>query len=444
MNSEPLDLVDQIGALLGKLQATPLDGLSGDELLAFTSGVERLGRQVPSVQHAAVAEVNARHLAAEKRLPNTAALLVELLRIDPPEARRRVRDTELFGPRTALTGEPLPRIHAETARALADGSIDIEHARVVGTLLGRLERNTDLDVEQTEAVEQWALHAAAHTHPMSLSRWAVQAEARLNPDGTAPQENEIKQRRHVTLHPRADGTAKLTGELDHACAAALTTVLGTLSAPTPAEDGARDDRTAGQRRHDGLHAACRTLLRTGGLPSTGGASTTVLVTIKHSDLLTHLRSDGRPRPGYASTSFGQLLPITHLLRHAADTAFIPVVLNDAGGIMSYGRARRLYSPEQRRAIAARDGGCVRPGCTMPPEWCQIHHIEPWVTGGDTDVGTGAMVCDGDHEWLDRGATITMIDGVPHWTDPPWLDPQQTPRRNTANHAAPDFALPESA
>jgi hypothetical protein len=27
----------------------------------------------------------------------------------------------------------------------------------------------------------------------------------------------------------------------------------------------------------------------------------------------------------------------------------------------------------------------------------------------------------------------MIDGVPHWIEPDYLDPRRTPRRNTAHH-----------
>jgi hypothetical protein len=45
----------------------------------------------------------------------------------------------------------------------------------------------------------------------------------------------------------------------------------------------------------------------------------------------------------------------------------------------------------------------------------------------------ALVCPHDHHDLDRGASIQMINGVPHWIDPPHLDPTQTPRRNTAHH-----------
>ncbi|MDT4910711.1 MAG: hypothetical protein QOI69_3952, partial [Pseudonocardiales bacterium] len=34
-----------------------------------------------------------------------------------------------------------------------------------------------------------------------------------------------------------------------------------------------------------------------------------------------------------------------------------------------------------------------------------------------------------------GWTCHMLNGIPHWKAPPWLDPQQTPRRNQA-HARP--------
>jgi hypothetical protein len=45
----------------------------------------------------------------------------------------------------------------------------------------------------------------------------------------------------------------------------------------------------------------------------------------------------------------------------------------------------------------------------------------------------ALVCPHDHHDLDHGAHIVMINGIPHWTEPAWLDPTQTPRRNTAHH-----------
>ncbi|HVW39794.1 MAG TPA: DUF222 domain-containing protein, partial [Amycolatopsis sp.] len=137
--------------------------------------------------------------------------------------------------------------------------------------------------------------------------------------------------------------------------------------------------------------------------------------------------------GYAVTSYGTLIPVDELLRRAGEANIIPVILNDTGGIMAYGRSRRLASPAQRRALAARDGGCVRPGCTAPADWCQVNHIQRWEHGGRTNIGEMVLVCPFDHDELDRGASIVMINGRAHWIEPPWLDPAQTPRLNTAHH-----------
>ncbi|TAM93516.1 MAG: HNH endonuclease [Jatrophihabitans sp.] len=283
------------------------------------------------------------------------------------------------------------------------------------------------------------------------------AASRIDPDGTRPDDERKRQDRSFNVIDLADGWAKLSGRLTPSAAAALRAVLGPLSAPSPAEDGTRDERSAAQRRHDGLADACDRLLRSGTLPDSGGAATTVLVTIGYRDLLTRYHQaagetatgadlargscgtpdgdhEGAPPPtGYGTTSYGTLIPVAELLRRTAEAEIIPVVLDDAGGVMAYGRSRRLASPAQRRALAARDRGCVRPGCTVPAEWCEVHHATAWQDGGATDLDNLALACGQHHRDLDRGATITMIAGVPHWTEPPYLDPRQVPRQNTTHH-----------
>ena len=420
---EALALLGDLGAVLDKLSATDLTALSGDQLLDFTREWERFIRRGVTVQHAAVAELDARHLAAEKGLHTTATLLTDLLRIDPGQARRRVRDARDFGPRRGLTGAPLPPIRPGTARALAGGDISIEHARAITDLFDHLPAQTE---ESEQVIEAAALDAAAACGPHRLRQWCVLAASRINPDGVEPNDEVKRRERGFSLIDCPDGWAKATGRLTPFAAAALRTVLGPLSAPEPAEDGTRDERTAAQRRHDGLAAACARLLRSGTLPDSGGATTTILATIDHRDLLP---GGG----GHAVSSYGSLIPVGELLRRAADAEIIPVVLTDAGGVMAYGRARRLATAAQRRALAARDGGCVRPGCTVPADWCEVHHVIPWQHGGRTDLHNLALVCPHDHDALDRGASVVMIDQVPHWVDAEHVDPRQVPRRNTAHH-----------
>jgi len=50
-----------------------------------------------------------------------------------------------------------------------------------------------------------------------------------------------------------------------------------------------------------------------------------------------------------------------------------------------------------KALWLRDGGCVSPGCTN--QRVHAHHIVEWQHGGDTDVGSMALVCSRDHTLL---------------------------------------------
>ncbi len=84
------------------------------------------------------------------------------------------------------------------------------------------------------------------------------------------------------------------------------------------------------------------------------------------------------RTGLATTAHGGVISVPQALRIAAEADIVPVVLGDAGGVLGYGLTRRTASPGQRRALAARDGGCTFPGCDRPPDWCETHHVTPWV------------------------------------------------------------------
>jgi hypothetical protein len=201
---------------------------------------------------------------------------------------------------------------------------------------------------------------------------------------------------------------------------------------TPAT-GEPDRRSAGQRRHDALLDAGRRLLRAGTLPAAGGAPATVLITLTLEQL--------EARTGLATTAHGGVISVPQALRIAAEADIVPVVLGDAGGVLGYGLTRRTASPGQRRALAARDSGCSFPGCDRPPDWCETHHITPWVDGGCTDLENLTLVCGFHHrEHRKRGWTCQMTDGVPYRRPPRWIDSTQTPRRNTTHHLPLQFRV----
>ena len=64
---------------------------------------------------------------------------------------------------------------------------------------------------------------------------------------------------------------------------------------------------------------------------------------------------------------------------------------------------------------------------------RVHHVREFANGGRTSVDNGALLCGYHHrEFAALGWSCRMIDGVPHWTAPDWLDPTRTPRRNTTH------------
>jgi hypothetical protein len=70
--------------------------------------------------------------------------------------------------------------------------------------------------------------------------------------------------------------------------------------------------------------------------------------------------------------------------------------------LAVGRTARTATPTQRRALAARDKGCIIPGCGIPAEACQTHHVQDWAAGGDTDLPNLAMLCWAHHRQVDLG------------------------------------------
>jgi hypothetical protein len=127
-----------------------------------------------------------------------------------------------------------------------------------------------------------------------------------------------------------------------------------------------------QRLHDALDQAAGLLLRSGQLPASGGTPATVLLTMT----LDQLES----RTGLVTTGHGGTVTVTQALRLAGEADVIPIVVDECGGVVGYGRSRRIATAAQRRVLAARDGGCVTPGATTTG-LVRAHHVVPGPTAG---------------------------------------------------------------
>jgi hypothetical protein len=425
------DAVAALTAAVDGLMALPVTSLRGLELLELTRLVEVQARRLPAFDHVLVAALASCGAHVDAGVRNTATALVQALRVSPAEAAGRVRAARDLGPRVDFTGGAMQPLYPHVAAAQAAGSISVAHARVITDTIRTLP--TAAHAVHADELEQALLDVAHQAAADQVAKAGACALAAIDPDGTLANDEDHQRLRGLTLHPNPDGTADLRGRLTPACAAAVHAVLDPLAAPTPAttasddvDTATADPRSHPQRMHDALYDAAQRLLRSGTLPDSGGVPATVVITIT----LDQLES----RVGVATTSHGGLISIPAALKMAADAHLIPVVLGHGGGILDYGRTCRYATPAQRRALAARDGGCSFPGCDTPPAWCEAHHIIHWEHGGHTDLDNLTLLCGYHHrEHQKIGWECQMSNGVPHWLPPWWIDPNRKPQRNQTHH-----------
>ncbi len=426
--SEALVTVDvalkQLTDAIDTLLAVDLSAASRDELLELAQGVEVQRRRLPVADHRLISELDWRGVAGELCRPSTRDLLVQLLRLSADEAAGRIVAAEQLGDRRAMTGAPVEPLRPVLAAAQAEGAVSDRQAALICRTIRDLPDAVRLEHE--DAVEQVLTDHARELSARQLGIVAKRLVDCLDPDGTLGNDRDHERRRDFTMLKRSDGSGKATIELTPTGVAITEAWLDALAAPVPSTDDVVDTRTAGQRRYDAFEEVGRRAMRAGELPDCGGLPVTLIVTMTADQLLA--------RRGVATNSHGDPISVTEALRLATEAEIIPVVLNDTGGVLAYGRSKRIAPPAMRQVLIARDRGCCFPGCDRPPQWTEVHHIVPWLLGGRTDLDNCCLVCRFHHrEFEKREWECRIIDGVPHWIAPPWLDRTRTPRRNTINH-----------
>jgi hypothetical protein len=138
-------------------------------------------------------------------------------------------------------------------------------------------------------------------------------------------------------------------------------------------------------------------------------------------LAAELLATGTGAPGYPELPDTAELARLHqtLLRRAAG------LLSGPGGLAAFLRTRltlpldtgtptSLITGALRRAVITRDRHCASPGCDIPPNACQVHHIKERANGGQTCLTNLVLLCAfhhliAVHQW---GWTLTLYaDGT---------------------------------
>ncbi len=422
---------EALGAVLAAEVAkrSPVGGREGN--LARTEGFASAGRLIAASRGGQIGRA------------------VELVKVGQGTASRRT-----------LGGEVLPAAHPHVAAALHAGTISVDAAQVIMVMLDRVApRANPVEVEAMEEV----LTAQAAQFPLhQLERLVRHAEARLDPGGIAPREEEQRAARSLTLRQDPTGMFHLKGVLDPETGAPIKTVFdayvaarlrktrGNNHPETPGTTGATagaagatpgaggvgepsvpdgvETRTIAQLQADALADVARHVLACDTTVPVVPAITMV-VRIDLADL------QGRDGGAGYATIDGVDHPISAgaARRLACDAGLIPAVFGGPSLPLDLGRRTRTFTRAQVLALWERDGGCAFCGQAT---FVEAHHIAWWHRDhGTTDLSNGVLLCSRCHHLIHRDSwdiTIDATTGEVSFTPPRTVDPDRVPRPAAPN------------
>ncbi|WP_405067552.1 HNH endonuclease [Kribbella sp. NBC_01510] len=124
--------------------------------------------------------------------------------------------------------------------------------------------------------------------------------------------------------------------------------------------------------------------------------------------------------------YGDALSAATIRRLACDAHILPIVLGSDSQPLDVGTTVRLATGPIRKALIARDKGCVC--CGAPPIYCDAHHVKSWIDGGATKITNLVLLCKRCHRDLHAGHwTIQITNGIVEVARPAWATPNPVPR-----------------
>ncbi|HSN42509.1 MAG TPA: DUF222 domain-containing protein [Propionibacteriaceae bacterium] len=344
--------------------------------------------------------------------------------------------------------------HSRLRDAAVSGAVGPGQVRAIAKVLDSL--TSRLNPTQQEAAEQILVGLAEHLDSESLAKSAgrvLELVAPVEADELLERklqfEAETAQRERSLRFFRDGASIRFDGSLPRVDGERWITMLDAQAdaqrrTAIEARDPLSEATTADQRRADALIA----VIRGGSTPDeadgpgqwvqTDGASgrrlrpgaPRVIVTLDYDQLMNMASGAGLIGDGHE-------LSAGELRRLCCEAELIPVVLGGGSQILDVGRTDRLVTPAIRTALIRRDRGCIFPGCDVPTQQCEAHHILPWWAGGTTALSNFVLLCHQHHALLeparfvqrDQWQTRIAGDGLPEFIPPARLDAERRPMRH---------------
>lgn len=434
MSSTPKALAATIDVLV----STRLEGLGIEQLQALITPVAREQARLSGWLNVAAGQLAAvsdgQVPTDEGGLRSVAGWLAETGHASPSVAGHELS--------VAARLRSLPTV----VEAVLNGQLTQAHAAVLARLVHRIA-DSELTASQADLVQ-----VATACTPVELAHYvrhllATHCEPELEADAAAGYA-----RRYLQHSRDADGCLRGRFVLAAEDSEAVLSVLE----PLARRAGLDDDRSAGQRRADALVETCEQALRYAPLPDAGGQRPQLSYVLPADWAARQRGSAGCPLcgprcPAHRIASLadtviasrpGQVgVPAEHGSATAAwsgpqtrarieailcDARISRVLLDAAGQVTGLTALTDSVTAAQRRALAARDGGCTARGCTRPPAFCDAHHLIARADGGPTAVGNLALLCRRHHLRWHQGA-LSRRD-----LHAPWLTTSTAPQRPARN------------
>ncbi len=433
------DALPTLGDLSVPFAPLPVGDLPDDALLAAQRAVAEVRRRVETQAAVVAAEIAHRSrrelghagLAAANGQRTAEGLISQLTGTSLRDARTLVKAGELQPTAAARTGTPpadagapaapaIPRWSAVIGDAVARATITVEAADVIRTRLGHAAKRLDgafshetdgataearaeLETRLADAAQRLTAEAP-HLTIEQLAVRASRARDDLDVAGIAAREDALRDQRYLRVHRQLDGMTRIHGLLDPESAAIVVPILDAATSPrrggprfvnpdavARADDVVRDTRSTEQLTLDTLVELIRIGARVEAGKLLGDKKPAVRILVTKGDLDAPTNSEGVREGAAFFEGQPDAVSIATAERYICSSGAVPILFDTDGRVLNLGREQRLFSAEQRQAMAARDGGCLM--CDRPPAWTEAHHIDHWDQHhGRTDIDDGVLLC----------------------------------------------------
>jgi hypothetical protein len=278
-------------------------------------------------------------------------------------------------------GKQLERL-PKTEVAFAHGQVGYQHV----ALMARTAESVGAAAVRGE--EGNLLKSAQSMDPGQFLTVVKNFEHRVDSAAALAETNRAYQRRYLHIGEPVAGAVRIDGLLDAEGGATVRSALAGLMKPVK-----DDDRTHGQRFADAFVELCR---RGSASRRDGSGPRPQLIIRASLDTIA-----GIPGAPAGELEGGGTVPAETVQRYACDSALVRMTgRTELEHEMNH--ASRTLPAATRRALEARDGHCVWPGCGRPTSWCDGHHLVWWTRGGETALPNLALLCRPHHRLVHEG------------------------------------------